>query len=489
MSLSNVPSIDFISPVITGRMPYFVKHDYPHFASYMSKYFSWLEQDDNFMGIIAKWQYNNDASNEVEPYISAILNDLGWTWQGDTTIQKKVLLEFLRDFYLSRGTERSFRFLFKTLFGADVDIQYPRDRMLVTSAAEYLTSYHVYTTANNKDTAAYNAIMEALNGGYSVFIKGVVSGTTTGIERIQSILAGSRAYFAIQIMPTLDEFVNHEDVTIHYEGHTIVEKLYSVLGVEVSNAGTLATNLEQIDVEGAAISGNIVVSGITAGGVQAVDIVNGGSGYAAGDSIYASYPEQTGFGFYAKVKEVDADGTITKVVVLHRGNGYKMLPELFIKSKGGVGAILIPKSSDIGGVIGTKTIEPYVDFDINTIKVSYKDATFTVKEVPIFEKRFYRGRQGVLGETSTLTDSYRYQQFSYDIISGVLPERYDPIVKDLLHPTGYVRTNVLKVQEHEQEDIQVNVTDKTEQAESDTYIYTLQGEAVNTLDEHHIVAK
>ena len=132
-----INSRDFITPVQRGRLPAFVRSDYPAFEKYIIDYFTWLEQDGNVLQILEEWYANNDPDNMVEPYVSAILRDLGWTWEGTLAIPKNLLLKNLRDFYLSRGTKKSFEFLFRALFDEPIAIKYPRDRMLVLDQADY----------------------------------------------------------------------------------------------------------------------------------------------------------------------------------------------------------------------------------------------------------------------------------------------------------------------------------------------------------------
>ena len=74
-----INSRDFITPVQRGRLPAFVRSDYPAFEKYIIDYFTWLEQDGNALQILEEWYANTDPDNMVEPYVSAILRALGVT--------------------------------------------------------------------------------------------------------------------------------------------------------------------------------------------------------------------------------------------------------------------------------------------------------------------------------------------------------------------------------------------------------------------------
>ena len=102
-----------ILPQITSRMPEFLADEYPQFVDFMKSYFGWLEQDGNFTRLLLDFKHNKDVSNDSDVYIDQILNSLGFDTSRDIKIKKGQLVLFLRDYYLSRGSEESFKFLFK----------------------------------------------------------------------------------------------------------------------------------------------------------------------------------------------------------------------------------------------------------------------------------------------------------------------------------------------------------------------------------------
>ena len=250
-----INSRDFITPVQRGRLPAFVRSDYPAFEKYIIDYFTWLEQDGNALQILEEWYANTDPDNMVEPYVSAILRDLGWTWEGSLAIPKNLLLKNLRDFYLSRGTKKSFEFLFRALFDEPIAIKYPRERMLVLDQADYASESRVYTTANNRLGTTAAAILADLNGRKHVQMTGIVSGTVATIESIQILLSGDRAYFQITILEPLTDFVVKEDVRIESESGFIIERLHNVMTVEIDSAGSGFNVDDELNVTGAGLNG------------------------------------------------------------------------------------------------------------------------------------------------------------------------------------------------------------------------------------------
>jgi hypothetical protein len=423
----------------------------------------------------------------VEPYVSAILRDLGWTWEGSLAIPKNLLLKNLRDFYLSRGTKKSFEFLFRALFDEPIAIKYPRERMLVLDQADYASESRVYTTANNRLGTTAAAILADLNGRKHVQMTGIVSGTVATIESIQILLSGDRAYFQITILEPLTDFVVKEDVRIESESGFIIERLHNVMTVAITDPGNGFALNEELAVSGAGLNGVIRVSNLKGGKADSVAITAPGESYVVGDKILAEKIEgDYGFGFYAKVSGVGANGEITKINISDFGRGYRVVPPLYIKSPTGSGAKLQIVSGSIGAVNRIAILQPYVDFDPTTVAVELGNAAFEVGETTIFRSRAYKDRRGVLGENSILIDSDQYQQFSYDLVTALSSGVHRQIVDELLHPVGFIRTDVLKVDRDESLEVAAAITANVEQGTQTSLIVSIGGDGIVTLDNDYI---
>ena len=127
-----------LTAVFNERFPSFVKRDYKTFESFMIDYFDYLQQDGHSVDYMQNYLKNFDTSNESSEYWDKILADLGYRLGLNITIEKRQFVTFLRDYYASRGSYNGIYFLFKLLYNEEPTISYPRDDMLVTSAASRL---------------------------------------------------------------------------------------------------------------------------------------------------------------------------------------------------------------------------------------------------------------------------------------------------------------------------------------------------------------
>lgn len=435
-----------IVPVLENKIPEFVRESYPNFVRYIHDYLTWLEQDENFLSIVNNWKENNEPSLNVEPYVTAILTDMGFPSGQGLEISKGLMLNILRDFYLARGSEASFKLLFRVLFNEDVDVRYPREEMLIPSYAEYGERHFIFTSALNRNIRNFSSILTNVreNGGT---IRGVTSRTTASIQDIFIIYGQGTPYLQIEILEPLNEFLPDEQAVISSSDSTITEQIQPVLSVRVVNAGSGYQPGEIIEVSGTNLIGRAVVGSVLKSGIDQVSIANSGSGYSVGDRIGA-ISEDDGFGFSAYVSGVDGSGGITDVKITSEGYNYGNLPNLTINSSGGTQAHLVAGSSSVGAISAVEILDPFVDFDQAVFSVVTEEGQGAVLEsVPVsrWVTRSWSDNRGFLEEASTLIDSDKYQQFSYTLVSSIPASQYDDYVADLLHPVGYVRGSSIEI--------------------------------------------
>ena len=443
-------------PVLANKLPEFVRDNYPNFVQYVRDYLAWLEEDDNFLGIVNAWRNNMEPSIAAEPYLDAMLADLGFVSGQNLAIDKPLLIHLLKDFYLSRGTEASFRFLFRMLFNADVEIRYPREQMLVPSYAEYGERHFIFTTANNISMLNFQDLVVYVreNGGT---LTGLTSKVKASIENIQIVHGSGTPYFRIEILRPNFEFIVEEPVTVVSGDYVITEFVQPVLDIEVVNPGYAYKTGEVIQVTGAKLNGNAFIESTRKGGITGINVIAPGANYEVGDLIVAR-SDDDGFGFSAKVTEVGPEGGIEAYKIINEGYNYASIPELYSEST--VLATLEGTSDDVGAIQTIKMENPFVDFDLTNITISSEEgsgAVLQAKVVTRWTTRDWTDRKGFLAESSTLIDSDKVQQFSYTIVSPISAKQYNEFVNEYLHPVGYIKTSSYEIVSH----LNLNITSGT----------------------------
>jgi len=226
-------------------------------------------------------------------------------------------LKFMKDFYQSKGTEKSYDFLFRAIFNEPIEIYYPKDNLFKASNNIWESSTSVRAIPHE-----VNYDNPAIQNPYR--ITGKVSGATATVEYYNDFEIGSydvREYFITNVFGT---FQSEEDIIVAQQnGTTFEEKLYEcVVGFDIINAGTdysrnqpLHYNLSS---NGSGQGFAAVIDHTTTGKVESIDIGSAGDGYIDGEHIEFVHTGSLGSGASGIVK--NTSGLTTEYGVLFNQN-------------------------------------------------------------------------------------------------------------------------------------------------------------------------
>ena len=296
---------NFISPIIIEKKPEFLRREYRDFSRFIDHFYTFLEEQGNPLEVLETFYENSEANNQVDGFIDKILLDCGFDIKNVLSIPKKELIIHLRDFYLSRGSEASFKFLFKVLYGVDVSIDYPRKRLLIPSQATYSGRYFVYTTTNHYGTVDFDAIM-SLADSYELVIRGVSSKVECAVEGISLVYSLNKIYLRIQVDNTNRFFQKGEGIEIYSQDTdtSIIENFVDNVGISISNPGKGYAVGDKVLISNTRVIGNARVRTLKEGSINDIVIINGGDGYDVGDQIMTP-TRSKGHSFSAVVSQVD----------------------------------------------------------------------------------------------------------------------------------------------------------------------------------------
>lgn len=122
-----------LSSRLTSQLPEFVRADYPTFVTFLERYYEYLEQDTYAQELIQNAAKYHDVDSTIDSLINVFLQNYGPGLPLEIIANKKVVIKYLRDFFKSKGNNLSFKYLFKILYGVDVEVQKPFDYVLKPS--------------------------------------------------------------------------------------------------------------------------------------------------------------------------------------------------------------------------------------------------------------------------------------------------------------------------------------------------------------------
>jgi hypothetical protein len=422
-----------VAPIITARVPAFIQDQYPAFAQFIADYFEWLESDadpnalpgstPNYLAVLNNWSrnldpstYNVDPSTDTDPYLNAILKDLGFALQRELAVPKAMLLSSLRDFYLSRGSVQSFQYLFKLLFGdSSISITYPRDKMLVLSQANYGETNYIFLELDSSDLATpslQNILSNAATIGGTA--TGSVSKLTAFVEdaSIQHYTLGD--VLRLTIAKPNGEFDANDQVTVTVGNYSFSKFILNVVVPSVSSGGTQYQNGEVVQISGPNLyTGSMKIENVSRGSVEDIEIIDGGLGYAVNDIIRARPANNIyGRGFSAYVTAVTPDGGIAKAEVFDPGYDYDVLPSIYVTH-------IVPKPAPPVGQDGSWYFKPMSSGESLLSPTATQDPKSPIYKKPVFIKA---PNQPVNVK-----------------VPGYLPVAVDPYTNDLMYTTTLIQ--------------------------------------------------
>jgi len=130
------------SLLINSQVPEFVREEYPQFISFLEAYYEFLENEQFANGIskqndlttkLKELKYVSDIDVSLTQFEEQFYNTFLSLLPKDIAVDKAFLIKNILPLYQSKGTEKSFQFLFRLLFGQEITINYPREQILRTS--------------------------------------------------------------------------------------------------------------------------------------------------------------------------------------------------------------------------------------------------------------------------------------------------------------------------------------------------------------------
>jgi hypothetical protein len=425
-----------VSVKVEGQLPDFVKQDHPTFVAFLEAYYEYMEQQGKPIEILGNLQKYNNLDQTTTEFLDYFKQAFGKDIPEAVfaNANKPFVLKHLRDFYLSKGSEKSFEFLFRLLHKEEIDFYYPSKDMLRVSDGKYTKNKILRVI----DTSGTNAVF-GLTGKK---ITGSNSAAQAIVELVLTEKVGPSEVSTIYLSGVRGTFLTGDQITTG--PHTFTLRAM-VTGYKITKPGNNYSIGNVIRPAGG-IGGSdatLLVDSLTTGSIKTVTVIDGGSGYVVGDKLTvdnSGVKEVDTRTASFIVKEISLAGAVTKVEIENEGRGYSGLP--VVGGGSGNGLVLNYTGHNVGGVKTLKIIEPGFGYLSNpTFNLSaLGDGTATgYGIVSGYEDEHnvgWSGDDGFLSAGNYIQDSYYYQLFSYVITSKESINNWRDIVKRTVHPAG-----------------------------------------------------
>ena len=379
------------SLLINRQVPEFVREEHPNFIAFLEAYYEFLEnkqgtQKNDLTTEAKKLRNISDVDLSIGQFEENFFNTFASLIPRNVEVDKGILLKHLLPLYLAKGSEKSFKLLFRLLFNEEVEVIQPKTSVLRASDGKWLIEnafrieqlvYSLYTGNSTTKTFKLAQVVESAN--ISVYINDVLQ--TSGFiirKETRKLIFNAAPATGATIKVLYNEFdfnlLTNRQITGETSGATaIIERasqktinsvpifeLYinskTLLGTFDNGENAFVDIIDPID----STLIKIEIHGLSI--LRTINIITGGASYNVGDPVIVSGGEATRDAT-AAVEEVFS-GFINQIRVLAGGAGFKTGSNVFVI---GAGSGSLSMAIDAVDVSGANTANTFV---VNTDRIA-----------------------------------------------------------------------------------------------------------------------
>ena len=412
-----------LKSIVSRQIPEFAREDYPLFVAFMEAYYEYLDQYEK-----RDLESVRDLDNTLDSYIQFFKNELDIFGDNYQFINQRFLLRKVKQVFVAKGVESSYKFLLKILFNKDSEITYPWDSVLRASDGQW-------------------------NQEMSIFINNVTGDPTVlSGDRISIVGPNLTIKVYVERVAKISDTVYEVFINKNYYGDIKV-------GYTISYNG---------------ITGTIIPTTVS------YTIAQGGTGYKVGQIIKGTtISNGVPISQLLKVTKVDSHGAVQNLTTIQFGYGYDTNFYL-LKSNATVNPSSLISITRDGTqqftISNDSTIDTYSDYGY-VLSPDYVDYTFTDPTyAATFLQQFYdesqsgqgtnpayllvrfdigavakyqgyySSNQGFLDDDIVIQDSFRWQKYSYLIRINERLTDYKALLKSYVHPAGVALFGEFQIQ-------------------------------------------
>jgi hypothetical protein len=266
-----------VSSIVASQLPEFIRDEYQTFVDFLKAYYEFLETTQKDPTTL------RDIDNTLDSFITYFKDELAAKIPY-STVDERFLISRIKDLYLAKGSEASYKLLFRILFNKDITINYPSTQMLRASDGKW-----------NQDVSVF---VKILIGSPQEIVGKLVDVVTQ--SKVVRVLVDRRQYVEVEV----DRAIRISDDTYEF---IIDRRFFGTISV--------GDTLRYLDA-----NNNLVFNGLILPTTSSLIVEAPGTGFKVGD-LYNINNFQ-GYGSIMKVSEVNSTGGITQAQFIKYGTGY-----------------------------------------------------------------------------------------------------------------------------------------------------------------------
>ena len=410
-----------LSSVVSRQIPEFIREDYPTFVAFVEAYYEYLQEQGVDLSA------TRDIDKTLDQFIVEFKKELAHNLP-EITGDERFLLTHIKDQYLSKGSEASYKLLFRLLFGKKVELTYPGTQMLRASDGRWNQEISVFARVDFGDPADIVGRLVDIQTSTRL-IRVLVDRKEDLVGEVDRIVALGGNIYEFFLDKKFFGALKPTD-KIKYKDTFQATILPATQTPKITQPGKNFRVGQVFEVKSGTGTGALLK--ITAvddnNGVKYAEFIKFGIGYDAGFavSILASNTvNATNLGVSAASSSRSGNNlTIGDRTVGFDEQGYVNLGDY---------------------VVSTYVDGTYAGSIIREFSLNYRNAQIASDEPAVIEvglgalvryPGYFTSNAGFLDDSIFIQDSKYYQAFSYVIRIDERLSSYKSAVKTMLHPAG-----------------------------------------------------
>ena len=377
-----------ISQLVENQLPELYREEYPKFVAFLKAYYQYLEQEGYAIDLLINQQAYDDIDRTLDKFVPYFKNQYAELFPDTALVNKRLLIKHIKDFYLSKGSEDSFRMFFQMVYGIKIDMEYPSEQLLRASDGIWEKKIIIRVAKDVGDPFMFSGRTFNFVNDTNVVIK------TAFCESVQA--------FAVDNFLVYELLLRYYDINYTYVDIDAATKIKTTIGDD-----TIIADLYLMVVD-------TVIS-------------NAGTNYEIGDAGVIS---GSGTGARISVSGIDlTTGAITGIKIDDFGVGYVYAATL--EFMWGTNNLVWYNGATTYEMIVASTIQA----TFGTTGDGSATADLILGKMAIYPRK-YSGTSGWLSSDIKLQDNHYFQTHSYVIASNKSLSDWDKPVKENVHIAG-----------------------------------------------------
>lgn len=303
-----------VSTVVSKQLPEFVREDNAQFVAFLEAYYEFLEQTNK-----RNLESLRDVDDTVESFVQYFKDELMPQLPQAVLSDKRYLAKQIKEVYRSKGTIKSYEFLFRLLFNETPDLYFPKVDMLRLSDGKWDQSNVIRAVQITGES--FNLVGQTITQG----------ATRASVESVIKFQVGTNTIVQLTLNePSIVGTFNFTD---------------SITGLDNTNNSVITLDVIPVSTN--------------------FNVIQSGSYYSIGSPL--TLISGTGADAQAEVQNIGY-GEVTNIIIDTPGSGYS------------IGSELLFNNTDAGDVGDSLVSARAVITDVNLDSVLLEDGSYILQE-------------------------------------------------------------------------------------------------------------